>query len=279
LAIHAFTLENFLELWDQEESTGAYYLLPFVAISLAARNPHLPVATRLALLEIAFEIFFDYIREYPDTSTSKISEKTKKGCTRKTLWTRIVCKRACNLCVGLYWAISEWAKETGFPLALDRISSHPVECHFGTTRSTLDGDTRWESFLNAEISAILIRRSIAHLGLRPYIRRFKTEAGCTLTGEETLIAEVGFGFILRTIKDLAGRLRRGIEPHTASTDELVGAFRTLRDYLGLAGWREKAGKSSLLSGGSITLRLFTLSKEEKDILPEQTELLLELADE
>jgi hypothetical protein len=44
---------------------------------------------------------------------------------------------------------------------------------------------------------------------------------------------------------------------------LIGSFRQLAQLLDDAGWYEKAGKSSLLSGNCITLRLFTLSKGEK----------------
>jgi hypothetical protein len=241
----------------------------------------LSVDTRLGLLEVVFQIFFDFVENFPKSSGKcKISEKTTKGCNRKTFWTSITCKRACNLCVGLYWSIMKWSEDPCYPLALNRVSSHPVECHFGTTRSTLDGDARWESFLNAEISAILIRRSIAHLELRPYIRRFRTEAGCTLTCQGRRISDVCFGFIVGTLSFLAGALRLGQRWPVCGTP-VVAVFRALAEFLAQADWRERAGKSGLLSGGCITLRLFTLSKagEEGAPPPETAELLAILADE
>jgi hypothetical protein len=193
-----------------------------------------------------------------------------------------MCKRACNLCVGLYWSITKWSDGPCFPLALGRVSSHPVECHFGTTRSTLDGDTRWDSFFNAEIGAILIRRSIVHLGLRPYIRRFRTEAGCTLTGEGKEIAQVTFGWTyISALVHFAKLLAQGDELFAVNIASLIQPFRKLATSLAEVGWHERAGKSSLLSGGCITLRLFTLSKrsEEGEPTPETTDLLSTLADE
>jgi hypothetical protein len=107
LAIHAFTLENLFALWEAGESSGAYFVLPFVALSLATRNELLPVATRLALLEIAFQVFFSYVRAFPVTLSRSITERTVPGCAWKTFWTRVMCKRACNLCVGLAWSVTE----------------------------------------------------------------------------------------------------------------------------------------------------------------------------
>jgi hypothetical protein len=101
LAIDSVTLPNLLALWDKDDVNGAYFLLPYVALSLAMRNELLSVDTRLGLFEVAFQVFFDYVQHFPKTSRSKISEKTVKGCKRKTFWTRIMCERACNLCVGL----------------------------------------------------------------------------------------------------------------------------------------------------------------------------------
>jgi hypothetical protein len=75
----------------------------------------------------------------------------------------------------------------------------------------LDGDKRAESFFNAEINAVLIRRSLGHLGLSSYIRRFKTEAGCTLTGTENVIAEVCFGLLRPKLRAFPQILASGEE--------------------------------------------------------------------
>jgi hypothetical protein len=76
-------------------------------------------------------------KEFPKTGDEYgIYERSIKAANRKTLWTKKMCIRACNLCTGLYWAIKLF-KDC---LALGRIGSHSLENHFGTTRSVLRGD-------------------------------------------------------------------------------------------------------------------------------------------
>jgi hypothetical protein len=53
----------------------------------------------------------------------------------------------------------------------------------------------------------------------------------------------------------------------------------LAQLLADAGWVERAGKSSLLSGGAITLRLFTLPQGKNGVDPQEIDLLNGLADE
>jgi hypothetical protein len=215
-------------------------------------------------MEIAFFIFLNSAKEFPDTAAASwISEKTSPKCKRNTFLTKIMCKRRCHPCVGLCYSITEWAKEMNFPLALDRISSHPVECHFGTTRNTLDGETRLASFLNAEINTLILRRSIAHIGLRPYIRRFKTETGCTLPHQQRVIAEVPLGFCIPFLFRCAAQFAQGIENADQRSREPIRVFRLLAASLAEAGWSEKAGKSSLLFENCTPLRLFPLSKGDK----------------
>jgi hypothetical protein len=142
----------------------------------------------------------------------------------------------------------------------------------------LDGDTRAESFFNAEINAVLIRRSIAHLGRFPYIRRFKTEEGCTLTGTENGIAHY-FGLLRPKLGAFTQILASGEERTVPPPPQIVGAFQTLAQLLADAGWVERAGKSSLLSGGCITLRLLTLPQGKCGVDPQEIELLNGRADE
>jgi hypothetical protein len=76
--------------------------MPFAALNLATRNPLLPIATRLSLFSLAFDVPFDYIQRYPNTSEgSSISERTTPRCPKKTFRPVILGKRACSLCIGL----------------------------------------------------------------------------------------------------------------------------------------------------------------------------------
>jgi hypothetical protein len=129
-----------------------------------------------------------------------------------------------------------------------------VECLFGTTRSTLSGKTRWESFFLAEINAVLITERWDTLGSGPDIRHFTNEAGCTLAGSEQHIADAEFHnpnldvmFLVEPVWNPEGQKPRGSE-------RLMNMFISLSGLLGEAGSSEKAGKSNLLSGGCLALR-------------------------
>jgi hypothetical protein len=61
---------------------------------------------------------------------------------------------------------SEGRRVEGFELALNRIGSHSVECHFGITRSMLNGETRWDMFFSAQVKAVIIRRLCKGSGSR-----------------------------------------------------------------------------------------------------------------
>jgi hypothetical protein len=281
LAIHAFTLDNLLTLWDAGDITGAYYLLPYVALSHAVRNRHLSQRTRFGLLQTAFEIFFDFHKSLPPCGrTFGITERAQRTCRRKTLWTKNMCRRACNLCVDLHDAIVRAHNMEGVQLALERIGSHDCECHFGTTRSTLRGDARWLSFFLAQVNAELIHRAISDLGLHPYIRRFKSDAGCTLPGPDQEIVDFEFEDMRPNIELIVSHLTQGDELLAKLTgNSLIRPFRALSQQFARINWREKARKSSVLSGDAITHRLFTLSEGAQAPTSEQVEVFEQLADE
>jgi hypothetical protein len=129
----------------EPDPTGGYFLLPLVVMSLAVRNPGLDMASRFEMIQLAFSVFFEYMQKYPKCLwRSNVSQGTIDAFKRKTLWTPSMCCRACNTCICVYWAITKYGGQPHFELALNRIGSHSVECHFGMTRSTLKGDARWE---------------------------------------------------------------------------------------------------------------------------------------
>jgi hypothetical protein len=230
LAVETFSLDNLLRVWSGNEPdlippaggltndphkrartsttgpcddpSGGFFMAPFVALSLAVRNEALGVAARLDLLQVAFSYFFGMMQHYPKTGAKKhgITENKTKDSPRQTLWAKAMCRRACNLCVGLYWAIQKYCTDeylaAGFELALNRIGTHSVECHFGMTRSTLNGDPRWERFFAAQVKAVIIRRAMRRLGFGPYIRRFSQPAGCVVRPdrEDSVFLKFGEGF-------------------------------------------------------------------------------------
>jgi hypothetical protein len=118
LALSAFTVDNLLSVWigpGEPGMTGAYSVLPFVALSQAVRSPGLSMATRLFLIQVAFTVFFEYFKDYHVCGRDAgISAKALSFCPRKTFWSRMMCARACNTCIGLYWTILKY-RESDYP--------------------------------------------------------------------------------------------------------------------------------------------------------------------
>jgi hypothetical protein len=156
LTLEVFCLENLLRLWETNK-TGGYFMFPFVSLRLAVMTEALATETRLALLRVAFYMFFKMMEEYPGTGAEDgIYETSKRARVRKTLWTKEVCFRRANLCAALAWLIRNYAAlRIQFP-AINRIGTHSVECLFGTTRSVLRDGTWWKRFLFAQVDAVMI---------------------------------------------------------------------------------------------------------------------------
>lgn len=213
---------------------------------------------------------------------SHISERTNPGCDRKTFWTKSMCHRACNTCVGLQCAIrqvrtGEWGDN--FELALNRIGSHSVECHFGMTRSTLRGDPRWLRFFSAQISAVIIQRIMRDLEFHPYIRRFVMTVGCVLHLDTAESVTVDLGDIIARVQQLSLMVSRGWEAAIVfDRDPFITPFRLLSEALR---WRcpEAIRLFKLtVAGGGIQHRWFTLAPGTKE-MPDQLAAIQDRADE
>jgi hypothetical protein len=259
-AIHTFSLENLLTLWGVGDVAAAYFLCPFVALSIAVRNPTLVAETRLCLIQTAFSVFFRKFQNYPQCGRDfHISEITVASCDRKTFWTKSMCRRACNTCVGLYWAIRMWQRpaNSGFELALNRIGSHSVECHFGMTRSTLNCDTRWLRFFSAQVTAVLIQKEMRKLTFRPYIRRFAMSAGCIVLPDTCESVQVEMRDIIERIETVSLQLSECQDDQALLDDRsFMALFFRLKEELDLRGWVESIPEPGDLSGGGIKNRLF-----------------------
>jgi hypothetical protein len=277
LALEAFSLKNMLALWCAHDVTGTYYMLPFTSLNLAMRCEVLTVQTRYDLLQNAFTAFAYMLKYYPSPSGRKPLLQKGGSARRKTLWTEEMCRLGCNECIGLRLAIEQWGEQPEFFLALGRLGSHSVDCHFGTTRSTCHGDARWKEFLGAEVDAELIRRFMRELELRPYIRRFKSEAGCTLDPANPGRVGVPFPDIIKRITEAGDCIARNTtgQLFNPMNPSFMTPFFDLARALDGAGWNEKVRKSSRLSGNSITSRFFLLPEKEGV----ETEMAGELADE
>jgi hypothetical protein len=270
-ALETFTLENLIELWQSGHPIAAYFMLPWVALNLAVRNPTFTVETRLSLIEVAFTVFFDVFHNYPETGHDAGILQQGKPDELKTFWSILVCQRGCNLCVGLYWAIERWGHtQFGFCLALARIGSHSCECHFGITRSALNGETRWCRFVAAQVTASLIHRILWELDISPYIRRFKSEAGTTLDPNAPGVVEMSFEMTIELMALTLTCLSTNQEQEVvAAEDTIMTPFLTLRDRLEEIAYTEKIRLGSPMAGQSIATRWKVFAMEPIDGAREQ----------
>jgi hypothetical protein len=258
LALQVFTMKNLLALAEKRDDAAGIYFLPWVCLCHAIRNPRLSIPTRLDLLAVAFYMFFVMKRCYPKTGR-KAGIVQQGGATgTKTFWRTSTCVRGCNLCVALYWAI--WKYGEGTELALYRIGSHSVECLFGMTRSMLNNDMRWGSFLSTQAKAMMIHNMMKNMGLRPYIRRFMNEGGCCVLAHEVgLVDHILTQEAMDEIKKVCVALAEKKEPANPAT---LGWFKELRDSLIGVGFHEKVPHSSPRTGHSIGYRFLSGAKQE-----------------
>jgi hypothetical protein len=103
-----------------------------------------------------------------------------------------MCQPASSLGIALDSAISAFGDNPEFLLAFARIASYTMECHFGTSRGTLNSDARSKELFRTEIDMAMIQRFMLELSLHPYIRRCQTEAGCSLDPAQPESVEVVF---------------------------------------------------------------------------------------
>jgi hypothetical protein len=276
LALETFRLGNLLALGPSNDVVGQFFMLPFVSLNLAIRNPSLKPEARLSLIQVAFRCFRSMLANYPVTGVKHdIVEIESRSCPKKTIWSTSMCIRGCNLCVALFSSIRKWmTSDDGFQLALGRIGTHSVECHFGITRSSLRGEARLEKFVSAQVTAVLIQKLMRDLDIHPYIRRFKNVSGVTLVHDGEYSVDMDMSGLHSSVDSLFVVLGRSEDPERDvlwETIDFVGKeFSLLAERLDKDGYVEKVSRSSCTSGGSIAFRFFTPSKKEEE--PKEEEL-------
>jgi hypothetical protein len=202
-------------------------------------------------------MFFLMKRHYPETGRNAGIVQQGGAAETKTFWRKPMCVRACNLCVALYWAIWKYGPE--MDLALYRIGSHSVECLFGMTRSMLNNDMRWASFLSTQAKAMMIHNMMRGMELHPYIRRFLNEGGCCVLAREEGLVEHGLTKeAMDEITAVCNALAGNQEPEALKLEW----FRELMDLLIEVGGHERVRHSSPRSAYSIRFRFLGGAKQE-----------------
>jgi hypothetical protein len=247
-ALQLISVRNLIALAEQGEAVGALYMAPFVALAQVVRSKTLSVGSRLTLLDQAFAMLRTFRR--PEA----LAQNRDSRFEQCFLWHDNMVHRTKNLCVCLYWAISNWAKCPEFPLGLGRIGTHSLECHFGHVRSVLRGDVRYEHFLNAQVKSIMIREIQEALNIRTYIRRFKNEGGATLFKNKNQLF-VEFSKMQEITEELKRAVDRGAESIAQWCAELAAMFNPLVPF------EKLPDMGSPVIGGAIYVRNCALKSE------------------
>jgi hypothetical protein len=161
------------------EWEAARWLMPWTLLAIVIREPLVSRPARLQLLSVAFSIFFIWSKRKPKAGVRQWREKADRGAVAFADNDHL--RRACNLCIALYYAIKRY---DAHGLALGRIGSHACEAHFGTIRSVLRGHTRFRSWVSAEAFAKVIDSLTDDVGVSRRPRRSRTVGGCDIPATE-----------------------------------------------------------------------------------------------
>jgi hypothetical protein len=290
LALELFKLDTLCGVGEHGDGTALLFFLPFVALNTVVRCPELKIGVRMQLIDVAYQAFQHMYRSYPTATWDKNNVKHTKGkkvpeisenlskTIKSPLWTRNQCMRGSNLCVALYWACWKWKNtpvSESYPLGLNRIGTHSVECFFGMLRSVMRGDARFDTFVAAEVNAIMCQRIMADLKICPRIRRFMNAGGCTLEKKKVLVeppapapdpewGQIDFRGLSGHIKGLvtANRKQSKHDVHRNHIAEILRPYNELKRFLAKTGYKDKVDVSSDVSGLGLS-RFFAIKKEAK----------------
>lgn len=207
LALDVFSMKNTQTLMNLSKHSHFYYLLPFALWNTVLRSEILDLNTRKQILEIVYFIFTTEYFNLQFNYDRNISEKYKNNCERITFYTKIKLKRIINSIIGLYYALESYPNQ----LALNRISSHPIENTFGITRSMMQNKIGIDSFISSLTQTIFRSKILSDLKIKTPHHRKISDAGIHLTGLENKSIHCNFEQIKWEILNLRGSICNGID--------------------------------------------------------------------
>jgi hypothetical protein len=257
MALALFKIENPIAAGGVGDGTPLLFMVPLTALNLVVRCSALDVSTRKDLCQIAYDSFLGVLNRFPQGRPKKVLiAENVTNRTKSTLWTRNQCMRGiCNLCVALYAALKGWEKEK-YPLALNRIGTHSVECFFGMVRSVMRGDARWTILRSSIVHAELLKKVTADLGVTLEMNRFANAGGCTISEENPGTVHVDFMLIRDDIEKSTLASREEVDTVDADgnqlfachRDAILAVFKTLKEQLDAIGYKDRFDVASELSG-------------------------------
>ena len=146
----------------------ARYLAPWAFLEAAFSEEKVNRRTRRLFLQCAHSLLLTQL----------------KAQVENPFWLSDQIRRGVNLCVAVFSILERFPD---IDIALGRIGSHSLECHFGIVRAVLRHDDRFDRWLSAEAKAIMIGRFLSNLGVPDFRRRTRVAAsGATARAENDL---------------------------------------------------------------------------------------------
>ena len=245
LALFTFSIDNIQKLMNIKKHSCLYYLLPFTLWGAAIRSQSLDLNSRKHLLEIAKFIF---VKEYfyLEHKPPEFNENFTKDCERITFYQKNKLKRIINTLIGIYFALEFYPNN----LALNRISTHPIENTFGITRSSMQNKIGVDIFISNLIQSILKTHLLNELNIVfPQCRKI-VDAGTYLTGTENIQINCDVEKIKNEIHTLRMSISEGIDFDYCETN-----VKQLIDFLAKdSSLKCKEVTSNSVSGSGIPAR-------------------------
>ena len=157
-----------------------YYLLPFSLWGTVLHSKEIDLSTRKRILDIIKHIIFrEYCQLYFNHS-QELSEKFSKNIRSISFYSKDKLRRMINTIIGLYYALKNYPEK----LALNRISSHPIENTFGITRSTMQNKHGVDVFISSLSRNTLKNQLLNELKIELTPSRKASDACVFLNGRE-----------------------------------------------------------------------------------------------
>ena len=175
-----------------------YYLLPFALWEVVLLSKNLSLFSRKRLLEITKFIFANEYKFLSLNSNKQFSEKFTKNATRISFYSKEKLRRILNTIIGLYFSLEYYPEN----LALNRISSHPLENTFGGTRMIMQNKIGINAFLSSLTRNIFRTNLLEDLNIELDMYRKVSDAGIHIIVNESININLDFEKIKHEISDL-----------------------------------------------------------------------------
>lgn len=146
-----FSISNVLKLYQEHKYNEFLYFFPFGIWIEAIMSPSLTKKSRLYLLRIAFYIFYSFLVQYQkgefDQGITIYNSKNSKAHCFNSYNFIIRCLNTVIITYSLMIKLDE--------IALDRISSHPVENYFGYVRMMSHDFDSYDNFIRIAVDSIM----------------------------------------------------------------------------------------------------------------------------